>query len=258
MHIIHQYDLERLLAYDRNQEQDNRIRIDMFRDAGIFSFPEVNYFNYTWVDESRSLSSIDLDFFMAFYAARGIKRHRLIIPAGASDNVELLRNNRNYHQSARLMITAYPRMTKIDLRNGHMVSLVPVISDNIEAFTGLYLSGFGAEDRLNDLVTGNFRQLLPVQGMKLFIIMYNEQAVGINVLFARGHEYFLAGGAVLPDFRNLKIHKTSIAMRINRCLDDSHCSNIYSWAYNESVSFQNMMKLGMTIFEEKIIYEYNG
>ncbi|GEM_PF-2106398 len=258
MHIIHQYDLERLLAYNRNERQDNRIKVELSGDIGIFSFPEVNYFNYIWVDETRLLTHNDLDFFISFYASQGINGHRILIPAMASDNTEFVRNDRNYDHAGKLVMTGYPRIKKIDLPNEQRIRLVPAGMNNLTIFTELYLLGFEAEDRVLDRVISNFRQLLSVKGMELFIVMYDSQPAGINILFRQGHDYFLAGGAVLPKFRNRQIHKISMAMRINRCLDDVHCGSIVSWAYDESISLQNMMKLGMTIFEERMIYAYTG
>ena len=156
------------------------------------------------------------------------------------------------------MITRYSRITKADLLPYPKVQLVPVGIDNIAVFTDLYLRGFEAEGRSISRVISNFRQLLLVQGIELFIVKYDLQPVGINVIFAKEHEYLLAGGAILPEFRNQHIHKISMAIRINSCLEDFYCSSIFSWAYDESVSLHNMLKIGMTIFEERMIYEFTG
>lgn len=258
MQIINQYDQERLLAYNRNERHNNCIKVELFRDAGIFSFPEVSYFNYVWIDETRTLTCNDLDSFCSHYATQGIRGHRILIPAQATKNIELLRNNSRYHYARKLMITSYSKITKTDLLHSPLVHLVPVGIDNIGAFTDLYLRGFEAEGRCFNRVISNFRQLLLVEGMELFIVKYEMQPVGINVIFSKEHEYLLAGGAILPEFRNQHIHKISMGIRINSCLKDINCSGIFSWAYDGSVSLQNMLKIGMTIFEERMIYEFTG
>jgi hypothetical protein len=89
-------------------------------------------------------------------------------------------------------------------------------------------------------------------------LLFNNREAGVGVLYQYGHDYFLAGGGVVPGLRNRAIHKASMAKRVNQSLSDPLCGNIISWAYDQSISYQNMIKLNFVALQEWNIYEYNG
>ena len=76
------------------------------------------------------------------------------------------------------------------------------------------------------------------------------------MLYQSDTESLLAGGAILPEHRNKGFHQQSLKFRINKAMQKSHAKNIVAWAYNPSISLDNMLKLKMEIQENFNVYEY--
>ena len=65
-------------------------------------------------------------------------------------------------------------------------------------------------------------------------------------------------GAILKEYRFLGIHKSALSWRIQRSEAINGSKPVFSWAYKDSISHQNMVKTGMTVSEELLIYQHAG
>jgi hypothetical protein len=136
------------------------------------------------------------------------------------------------------------------------LNYIRIDEGNIHEFTKVYLDSFEATDRNHVRVTRNFKQLLMINNLELYLLKNGNQNVGVNVLYSENFNYFLAGGAIIPEFRNQNYHKSGLLYRINKCLSEPNVNSIISWAYNDSISLHNMLRINMIVINEFLVYEY--
>ncbi len=258
MHIIFRYDLERLTAYRDNPVQDNRIVIGQRNRYNLFAFPEVSYFNYTWVEKGVQIEMDELAGTEDFYVALGIPSFRILVPETDEESCRAVMSGGKYRQKGSLVITGLRGGIPVSSGATPAVEHLPVTPEYLPLFTDLYLSSFEAAGRDLVKVASNFSRLLEVEGLRLYIVRRDDKPAGIGIIYKSGRDCFLAGGAVLPVLRNRGIHKKSLALRIATCQGDPGCDRIVSWAYRGSISLANMKKLGMEEEESWSVYEYCG
>lgn len=254
MQTIFQYDLNRLSAY--SVIPSNRIAIRKAQDFISFCFPDVAYFNYTVPLNGQPLSREKITEINRFYESKCVDRHKLIIPTYATESVELLKSLDNYTQTNVIAKTAFTATIQDKESSTRDLEFIPVNNSLIDQFTDLYLRGFDAVNRNINEVTQNFCRLFRIDNLDLFMLKHKNVFVGVNVLYYAEDETVLAGGAVLPEYRNMGFHQNSLQFRIRQALGRAPGQKIVGWAYKPGISLKNMLKQGMNIEEEFFVYEY--
>lgn len=254
MQAIFQYDLNRLNAY--SLIPSNRIAIRKAQDFISLCFPDVAYFNYTVQLSGKPLSREKITEINAFYDNKRVSRHKLIVPINAIESIELLKSLANYSQTAVIAKTAFTTTMHNMESSTQDLEFIPVDNCLIDQFTDLYLRGFDAENRNINQVTQNFSRLFRIENLDLFLLRHKNVFVGVNVLYYAEEETVLAGGAVLPEYRNRGFHQNGLKFRIRQALGRAPGQKIVGWAYKSGISLNNMLKQGMEIEEEFFVYEY--
>lgn len=256
MDIIFRYDIDRLKAYLNNKEYDNNIRIMQSKELSMLCFPEVDYFNYSFISDKSPIELSYTNEIRQFYKIAGISSHKIIAPATCSITHEILCNQLNYNHIKTIVKTSFPIGNKLKDNLPIEINLTKVDEFSIYDFARVYLNGFESIVSEYKKVAANFKQLLEVSDISLFFITIDSKHVGISVLYKNEFEYLLAGGAILKEFRNNHFHKQSMFERIKRSLLKDDVEGIYSSAYKNSISAQNMTSIGMSIKESYNVYEY--
>ncbi|MES2828461.1 MAG: hypothetical protein V4687_09910 [Bacteroidota bacterium] len=251
-----QYDLDRLKSYSVNHENNIEIFDGNFFYA--FCFPEVGYFNYAFQTSSAPFTVESVANIKKFYLERNILTHKFLVPARSAESNRIISSDNNYTQTGIIAKTVFPSGRIVNQIQEQGVSLTKVDDSNIETYTEIYLNGFEAEGRDAKKVAKNFRTLLSNKAVELYLLKYQNEYVGINVLYNSGTESLLAGGAVLKEFRNNGYHKKGLSYRIQHALRKPEVRNVMSWTYKDGVSYNNMIKLGMDFGEEFMVYEYDS
>jgi len=258
MHIVFRYDLIRLSAYQRNLLYDNRIRIVQEDHLSLFAFPEVGYFNYALMNRPELLNGDFSGKIHDFYRQQQTAHFKLLLRDTPSQDTGERKMPAGYELQNILQVIRYDRDQGIPESVTCGVEFRPVTHDTIRKFTEVYLMSFGATGRDPARVATNFIQLLEEPGLSLYFIVERDNIAGVCLLFRDGHDYFLSGGAVLPEYRFRNLHKNAIAWRIGLCREDERCGDIYSWAYDGTISLANMKKMGFIPAETWRVYGYNG
>lgn len=255
MELIFQYDIDRLKAYSTHKH--NNISIIHGENYTSLSFPEVDYFNYVIQTQDKLLGKNDLQCIKAFYENNGISKHQIILSDTDTDSETQFNLNRNgYSFKKSFSQTFITPTTLIENQVSAEVSFIEVTNSNIDLFTSLYLKGFDAHGRDVRKVSANFNTLLNNSKFNLMLIKYGDIFVGINVLYHKKNESLLAGGAIIPEYRNKGLHKAGLNFRIQKALAQNS-NKITAFAYDNTVSLQNMFKVRMVLMKRFNIYEYN-
>lgn len=255
MQLIFKYDLERLNSYSLNTE--NNIKIANSDDYIMMSFPEVDYFNYTFNNTDRPFQKEDIKRVNEFYTEGGIEKHKVLVAAACEASNKTLRKESGYKQvlSIAKMIMA-PDASVVSAPVPGL-SFLKASHGNIDVFTQLYLDSFEAVGRDQARVANNFKNLLGIKNLDLFLLKQGEDFVGVNVLYKTPEKSLLAGGAILPKYRNRGFHRSGLSFRIQQSLMHNNSGSIVAWAYNPSISLRNMQKMNMEISEEFNVYEFD-
>ncbi len=254
MQAIFQYDLNRLNAY--SEIPSNRIAVRQDKSFINFCFPKVDYFNYTIQLNGEPLSNEKIAEINEFYLSKHVRRHKLIISASGTESIELLKGLADYTLTAIIAKTAFTSASTGLVQSNPDIEFIPVDNNLIEQFTALYLRGFNAENRDVNEVSQNFCRLLRIDNLDLFLLNHRNIFIGVNVLYYAEHETVLAGGAILPEYRNRGFHQYGLQFRIRQASSRVPGKKIVGWAYKPGISLRNMLKQGMNIEEEFFVYEY--
>jgi len=255
MNILLQYDLLRLKAYQNNISVRNSIAINHIGELTLLKFIPINYFNYCI---GKINSTEVLDYVKNFYSDISENKHRILIDSMDYLSREIIQLSSDYRLEEKISI-----MTLLSKDfNGHIIDpemeLVPVSEQNIKEFAWLYLACFEAENRHKQSVEENFRLKLNIDGLQLYFIYYNHKPIGITGLYFHPQFTILSFGAVLKEYRFLGLHKSALSWRIQRSKEMQGSKPIFSWAYKDSISYQNMLKIGMTVSQDLLAFQYVG
>jgi len=255
MNTLLHYDLLRLDAFQNNLSIRDHIAVEDFGELTLLKFTPINYFNYC-IGKVNSLEL--LDYIKKFYSDIVENKHQILIDSGDYLSSEIIQKSPDYKLEGKISImklipenfTGYPIIAEVEL--------VPVTEQNIKEFAWLYLSCFEAENRHEQSVEENFRLKLNVEGLQFYFINYKNKPVGITGLYFHPNFTILSVGAILKEYRFLGIHKSALSWRIQRSEAINGSKPVFSWAYKDSISHQNMVKTGMTVSEELLIYQHAG
>jgi hypothetical protein len=254
MQLIFKYDIDRLLSYAADSK--NNIHIADKNSFMMLSFPEVDYFNYAFAPDHDILSHHHLTSIERYYLAKDIIKHKVILNADCTESNELLKSHTNYTHTTSIAKTVTAPPPDYQAVNADGLHFVQVDDSNIDLFAKLYLKSFESEKQPDNRIVGNFKSLLNLEELDLFMLRQEDKYVGVNVLYQSKSESLLAGGAILPEYRNKGFHLQSLKFRINKAIQRDQAKNIVAWAYNPSVSLKNMLKLKMKVQENFNVYEY--
>jgi hypothetical protein len=253
MNTLLHYDLLRLEAFKKNDSVKDAIAISQFEDLTLLKFCPVNYFNYCF---GKVENHQVLDLVKEFYSDTVQRQHQILIDSKDRLSQSILEQDEDYHFFKRIAIMKLsPTHPAMDFSEKEM-TLVSVTSHNVGEFAWLYLRCFEAENRHAESVEENFLHKLNVPGMKFYFIQRDQQKIGITGLYQNPDFQILSVAAVLPDFRNLGFHKSALSWRIRTCKEMNSLSPIFSWAYQNSISHQNMIKVGMSPAQEIWVYQH--
>lgn len=255
MNTLLHYDLLRLEAFQNNVSVRNSIAIDETGELTLLKFKTIHYFNYC-IGKVTSLEL--LDYIQKFYADISENKHQILIDSEDYLSGEIIQQSLDYRLEGKISImklipenfAGHPILPEVDL--------VPVSEQNIKEFAWLYLSCFEAENRHEESVEENFRLKLNVEGLHFYFINYKNKPVGITGLYFHPKFTILSVGAILKEFRFLGIHKSALSWRIQKSQAVQGDQPIFSWAYTDSISYQNMVKTGMQLSQELLVFQHAG
>ncbi|QDK79371.1 hypothetical protein EXU85_12475 [Spirosoma sp. KCTC 42546] len=254
MDLFYQYDIERLRHYANISVNTRKISIESTASHLLLCFTDVGYFNYCVCHEPANLPIL-VKQANVFYTHRQIEHHKLLIEEAHCQEYHyqyLVQNG--YCLKERLVAV---RDTMLHYRQHACqsgIQLEPVCEATMLAFTKDYLAAFESEQPDSTLVSNNFSQLLRNQNITLFRVTDHKEAVGIAVLYRVQNDFVLAGGAILPTFRHKGYHTAALVTRLNWS-NSQKARSIIAWAYHNSVSYRNMLKVGLTPYKTYRVYE---
>ena len=258
MELFFKYDLNRLQAFSSVKEIDNQIKILEEHKFMAFSFPEVGYFNYAFPTNGLPLEKFDLEYINDFYRSFGLDKYKIIVPPNHHELKKYFSGNSNFQLVETVVQTYYPLENKLNFKINSNIKFIRVDKSNILEFTKTYLDSFEAIGRDENRVAQNFTSLMERPGVEFYLANNGKAHMGVNVLYRERNNYLLAGGAVLPEYRNHDHHKSGLTMRLQKCLEDPQVEKITSWAYKGGVSLHNMNSLKMIEEKEFEVYEFNN
>ncbi|WP_421828465.1 GNAT family N-acetyltransferase [Larkinella sp.] len=254
MDLFFEYDIERLRRYAGVVENTGKITIESYPAHLLLSFTDVGYFNYCVCHKPAEIVDVVRQA-NAFYASRSIHHHKLLLDEARSDEgqYQFLLDN-GYRLKERLMAVEDPTLQHRPQPIPENFHLERVQVDTLHDFTEDYLAAFESEQKNTAPVITNFRQLLDNENIALFRVKDQVEPVGIAVLYEMDNVFFLAGGAILPAFRNRGYHATALVTRLNWA-NAQNARRIISWAYDGGASYRNMLKVGLVPYKCYRVYE---
>lgn len=258
MELFFKYDLNRLQAYSSVKEINNQIKILEEHKFMAFSFPEVGYFNYAFPTNGIPMENFDVEYINDFYFSFGLDKYKIIVPPNHLELKNLLKSKKEFRLSETIVQTYYPIEKELNFKINSQIKFVRIDKSNISEFTQIYLESFEAVGRDMKKVAKNFESLMRKPGVEFYLANNGFANIGVNVLYREQNNYLLAGGAVLPEYRNHNHHKSGLTMRLKKCLDDPKIERVTSWAYKGGVSLHNMNSLNMIEEKEFEVYEFRN
>ncbi len=255
MNTLLQYDLLRLEAFQNNHTVRESISIFKEGELTLLKFKPVNYFNYC-IGKIESPKVLDL--IRSFYSDTVEKQHQILIDAEDLISQSLIRDCHDYRFFRKIAVMQLKPEESFREFSHPNLHLRQVTEANIREFAWLYLQCFEAENRHKESVEDNFLYKLHVDGVKFYFIQWNEIPIGITGIYRNKEVHILSVGAVKEEFRNLGFHKAALSWRIQSCRQYRPDLPIYSWAYQDSISQGNMLKSGMNLAQELLVYQYVG
>jgi hypothetical protein len=254
MDLFFEYDIERLRRYADVAVNTGKISIESQPSHLLLAFTDVGYFNYCVCHDSALLAEI-VGQAQSFYADRKIDHYKLLIDEAIckEQHYRFLAEN-GYSLKERIMAVQDTTLQYRTVPFQAHLQLEPVSEATLPEFTADYLTAFESKQKNTVPVITNFRQLLGNKNISLFRVVDQTEPVGIAVLYGVERDFFLAGGAILPNFRNKGYHTAALVTRLN-WLNEQNARSIISWAYDGGASYRNMLKLGLEPYKCYRVYE---
>lgn len=213
-------------------------------------FPGLVYFNYAYKKDSSCFTKQEVKDIISFYQAHHINHYQFF---SAHQEQELFLLDAKVKST--FVKQVYPHRELLAMPG--ISNFCKVDKTNIDEFTITYLASFEAGPKILEDVCRNFRQLLLVPNLELYLIKDEGINAGVLVAFVEQNKALLAGGAVLPAYRNRYNHKDGIAFRVNKFLQDAAISSIETWTYLGSQSYQNMLSSGFENSKTYYLYAFD-
>ena len=255
MNTLLHYDLLRLEAFQKNQAVRSSIAISREGELTLLKFRPINYFNYCFgkIDSPRVL-----DLVREFYSDTVEKQHQVLIDAEDYASQSVLDHCQDYRCEQRIAVMQLQPHQNFQPYFHPEIQLLQVTEADIQRFAWLYLECFEAENRHAESVEENFLHKLQVEGVKFYFVQCQDQPVGITGIYQNSQFQILSVGAIKNEFRNFGFHKAALSWRIQLCRTLYPDLPIFSWAYQDSISHANMVKSGMTLSQELLVYRHVG
>ncbi|QMW05018.1 hypothetical protein [Spirosoma foliorum] len=252
MELFVRYDLERLAKYATLPQNTSRIRIYVTTNYACLHFADVSYFNYCICLDIQQIRQI-VEETKRFYQATP---HRLLVEDTVQQaDIHLFLKQQGYCSKGRQVVLVAPdQFSKLNVTEV-VTDLERVSVVNLHPFTQDYLTAFESNRTDAEPVAINFGQLLRSSDILLYRVLADQRPVGIAALYQQNKHFLLAGGATLPLYRNQGFHTGALINRLRYCYQHQPAS-ISAWAYEGSVSYQNMCRLGLVPHKRYWIYEH--
>jgi hypothetical protein len=252
MELFVRYDLERLSKYASLPQNTSRIRTNVTANYVCLHFADVGYFNYCLCLTIQQIPRI-VEETKQFYQ---FTPHRLLIEDTAQQtDVHPFLNAQGYQTKGRQVVLVAPdQFSKLNTSEA-VTDLERVSAKNLHSFTQDYLTAFESDRTDAEPVAVNFSQLLSSPDILLYRVIADQRPVGIAALYQQNEHFLLAGGATLPLYRNQGFHTGALINRLRYCYQHQPVS-ISAWAYEDSISYQNMCRLGLAPHKRYWIYEH--
>lgn len=252
MELFVRYDLERLTKYASLTQNSARIRTHITTHYACLQFVDVNYFNYCICLVAEQIPQIVQET-KAFY--QHIPYRLLIEDTGDSASIHPFLKQQGYVcKGQQVLLQAPDTLRQVD-KPDVLTELELVSPSTLHSFTQDYLTGFESDRTDAESVSVNFGQLLTSPAIRLYRVIVNRQPVGVAALYQEGDHFLLAGGAILPPYRHQGYHTGALISRLQYCWQHQPKS-ISAWAYQDSISYQNMCHLGLAPLKSYWIYEH--
>lgn len=253
MNTLLHYDLLRLEAFQNNPSVRETISISQSPELTLLKFPPVRYFNYCYgkIESKQVLQKVQ-DFYSDTYQGQ----HQILVDAKDDLSKSILAESKEYKLFTKIEIMELPWEANYQDMNLEGIELIPATLENIREFAWLYLNCFEAENRHAESVEENFLQKFKTAGIQFYFIQWNGLPVGISGIYSNADFQILSVAAVLPAYRNRGFHQAALTQRIKLCRDKDKSAPIYSWAYQHSISQQNMKKIGMSLSQQLWVYQH--
>ena len=230
------FDLFRLSAFT-NRKTEIKTHIDQTFLA--FLFPEVDYFNYVYfftdlVSEETLLN------ILKNYQNYGRNTVKFIIPKNLDQYIPETLLSKNPPKTISCLQNTEPEIpeTPADFE------LKPVISsEELAAYTRLYLQCFDSKKTNYEEVAANFLLLLNASETELFFIYYKNKRVGFCSSFYTPEYCLLSACGICSENRYLGFQKQAIYERL-RIASLKGFTNFKVWTYKDSISYLNLLKTG--------------
>lgn len=122
-----------------------------------------------------------------------------------------------------------------------------------DTFADIYTKGFQMPTFLKSGIAKNNKILFNNQNWTFYIATYEDEPVGIGVLFIQNGIANLAAAATIPGLRNKGIQSALIKQRIQEATRQE-CEFVVGQAKYDSVSQNNMERAGLSIAYTKAIW----
>lgn len=255
MNTLLQYDLLRLEAFQKNQTVRDSIAISKEGELTLLKFKPVNYFNYC-IGKIESPQVLDL--IRRFYSDTLEKQHQILIDEEDLISQSIISECSEYKFFKKIAVMRLKPEESYRKYAHPSLHIRQVTEADIREFAWLYLESFEAENRHKESVEENFLHKLRVNGVKFYFIQFNDLPVGITGIYQNNEIQLLSVGAVKKEFRNFGFHKAVLSWRIEACRQLRPDLPVYSWAYQDSISQGNMLKSGMSLAQELLVYQHVG
>ena len=244
MHHIWEYDRLRLECF---RQRKSNICWGKSPDIAYLAFDEVSYFCSVYI-KSVPFDSEKLHRVLLQVNKIGASPPKLIYAPELHDSLcHVLNSNEIPRVISCLKYSIDDLIHESHPINGDTTcQLIPVNSwDQLMQYTQVYLTGFGALRRDIKEVALNIELLNKRKEIELYLVEHRGQVVGVCSNHYDRSTALLSACTISKDCRNNGFHKAVIAERLRRANHLGY-ENAIVWAYDDSISKQNLQKIGFT------------
>ena len=253
-HKIAGYDLARLHLYRQNPEWDNGISLSKLPDGQVLTrFPEVGYFNRVF--PSAQATQPDWEAIGRFFGPDLHFTARVPHPMlGHKQAYAALGKKSGEH----IALYGRPdRMPKQVVTYPPGLSFEEITPETESVFARMYLRVFEANPHRPKAAESNLAMLPYHPQVSCRLMVFEGKPAGFHVLYFDGDWAILAGGGILPAYRNHGFHQASVAYRLTEAREAGF-RHTAAWTYCRKASYHNLLKAGFEEAYLEEVYAFSG
>ncbi|WP_433957404.1 GNAT family N-acetyltransferase [Cytobacillus horneckiae] len=222
------------------------VEIKEFGQATAFTVKNIPGPSFNKVTGMSDFDADKLKEILRYYEARNIPVQFDISPVGASNQLLFAMAKEGLYQSG-FHTSFYKKAERCESpkEEGNIV-IREIKGDEFQLFSKLYIKGFNLPEFTMKGIEENNAILYDHADWTFYLAFYQNEPVGLGVLYVNGHTASLNAAAVIPEHRGKGIHQALIKKRIHAA-SNRHSKKIFSQASFNSTSHRNMEKAGLTI-----------